>query len=302
MRNKLTAIAAAGVLSLCSVAPTYARSVTQPGELVGLATGAPLPPGLYFVNTADWGCSNTDPQDTCIGLTIPVVAWSTPWQILGARLQFLFAWPALDVGVDSTPDVPGVYQAGFYNPAALVQLAWDLGGGWGFSYAIGAYFDNEPGVSWSDTSLNQRIGLSYTGGGWNITANVVYGTHFDSLNTDNLRLVSPCLGRSDLAGFNCNPDFLNLDLTLTKTFGKWEFGPVAFGSWDVSDPANGYRNQQQFAVGGLIGYDFGPVKLQTYVTTDVSQDNYGGYDTRGWTRIIIPLGNPWPTPAPMSRR
>jgi hypothetical protein len=55
-------------------------------------------------------------------------------------------------------------------------------------------------------------------------------------------------------------------------------------------------------VGGLIGYDFGPVKLQTYVTTDVSQDNYGGYDTRGWTRIIIPLGNPWPTPAPMSRR
>jgi hypothetical protein len=70
----------------------------------------------------------------------------------------------------------------------------------------------------------------------------------------------------------------------------------------VSDPANGYRNQQQFAVGGLIGYDFGPVKLQTYVTTDVSQDNYGGYDTRGWTRIIIPLGNPWPTPAPMSRR
>jgi hypothetical protein len=231
-----------------------------------------------------------------------VVAWSTPWQILGARLQFLFAWPALDVGVDSTPDVPGVYQAGFYNPAALVQLAWDLGGGWGFSYAIGAYFDNEPGVSWSDTSLNQRIGLSYTGGGWNITANVVYGTHFDSLNTDNLRLVSPCLGRSDLAGFNCNPDFLNLDLTLTKTFGKWEFGPVAYGSWDVSDPANGYRNQQQFAVGGLIGYDFGPVKLQTYVTTDVSQDNYGGYDTRGWTRIIIPLGNPWPTPAPMSRR
>jgi hypothetical protein len=302
MRNKLTAIAAAGVLSLCSVAPTYARSVTQPGELVGLATGAPLPPGLYFVNTADWGCSNTDPQDTCIGLTIPVVAWSTPWQILGARLQFLFAWPALDVGVDSTPDVPGVYQAGFYNPAALVQLAWDLGGGWGFSYAIGAYFDNEPGVSWSDTSLNQRIGLSYTGGGWNATANLVYGTHFDSLNTDNLRLVSPCLGRPDLAGFNCNPDFLNLDLTLTKTFGKWEFGPVAFGSWDVSDPANGYRNQQQFAVGGLIGYDFGPVKLQTYVTTDVSQDNYGGYDTRGWTRIIIPLGNPWPTPAPMSRR
>jgi hypothetical protein len=297
MKRKLTAVVAAGVLSLCSIAPTHARSVTQPGELVGLATGAPLPPGIYFVNTADWGCANTDPNDTCIGVTIPVVAWATPWKVLGARLQFLFAAPAVEVGVPNT-----LYKSGFYNPAALVQLAWDLGGGWGFSYAIGAYFDNDPAVSWSDTSLNQRVGLSYTGGGWNLTANVVYGTHFDSVTGSNLRLVSPCLGRADLAGLNCNPDFLNLDLTATKTFGKWEFGPVAYGSWDVSDPVNGYQNQRQFAVGGLIGYDFGPVKLQTYVTTDVTQDNYGGYDTRGWTRIIIPLGNPFPTQEPLSRR
>jgi hypothetical protein len=31
---------------------------------------------------------------TCIGVTIPVYAWSRPWTILGGRLQFLAATPA----------------------------------------------------------------------------------------------------------------------------------------------------------------------------------------------------------------
>jgi hypothetical protein len=299
MRNKLTAAAAAGMLSLCPIAPSFAGSVTQPGELVGLATGAPLPQGLYFVNTANWGCRSTDPSDTCLGVDIPVLAWSTPWQFFGARLQFIFASPVLESGRSETfrdgVDYPASYTAGWYNPLALAQLAWDLGGGWGFSYGIGAYFDVDSGTAWSDTSLNQRFGLSYTGDGWNLTANVTWGTHFDSV-TDRPQ-ISACPG--DLSGLGCNPDFLNLDLTATKKFDKWEFGPVAFGSWDVSNPVDGYPHQNQFAVGGLVGYNFGPVILQGYVTTDVAQHNYGGYDTRGWTRIIIPLTS---EPAPPRKR
>ena len=92
--------------------------------------------------------------------------------------------------------------------------------------------------------------------------------------------------------------FINLDLTATKKFGKWEIGPVAYASWDLSSPIAGYSKQSQFAVGGLVGYDFGPVTLQVYVTTDVAQHNYGGYDTRGWGRIILPLGNPFAQRAP----
>jgi len=129
MRSKLTAVAAAGVLSLGFFAPAHAGSVTQPGETIGIATGAPLPPGVYFVNTADWGCRDTEPNNTCTGLTIPVLAWSTPWKILGARLQFLAATPALEAGVVNG----GPYDASFYNPAFFGQLAWDLGGGWGVS-------------------------------------------------------------------------------------------------------------------------------------------------------------------------
>ena len=55
MNRTLTKLAAAGALSLCTAAPALAGSVTQPGETVGLATGAPLPPGWYAINTVDWG-------------------------------------------------------------------------------------------------------------------------------------------------------------------------------------------------------------------------------------------------------
>jgi hypothetical protein len=111
MNRTLTKLAAAGALSLCAAVPALAGSVTQPGETVGLNTGAPLPQGWYAINTVDWGCRNTNPQHTCTGLTIPVVAWSTPWTILGARLQFLAAWPAIEVGVQRDPGLglPGTY-------------------------------------------------------------------------------------------------------------------------------------------------------------------------------------------------
>src|SRR5262249_62402367 len=79
MNSKWTKLAAAGALSLCTAMPALAGSVTQPGETVGLNAGTPLPQGWYAINTVDWGCRNTTPTHTCTGLTIPVVAWSTPW-------------------------------------------------------------------------------------------------------------------------------------------------------------------------------------------------------------------------------
>src|SRR5215470_7481183 len=57
MNSKLTKLAAAGALSLCTAVPALAGSVTQPGETVGLNAGAPLPQGWYAINTVDWGCS-----------------------------------------------------------------------------------------------------------------------------------------------------------------------------------------------------------------------------------------------------
>ncbi len=100
MNSKLMKLAAAGVLSCCIATSALAGSVTQPGETVGLAVGAPLPQGLYFVNTGDWG--NRSGVDTSLGVDIPVLAWSTPWTIFGGRVQFLIAGPVVEVGVHRT--------------------------------------------------------------------------------------------------------------------------------------------------------------------------------------------------------
>ena len=114
------------------------------------------PEGLYFVNTGDWG--NRSGVDTSLGVDIPVLAWSTPWTILGGRVQFLIAGPVVEVGVHRT-----TYLRGVYNPLVSGQLAWDLGNNWGFSYLLGAYLGVDSEVAWSSTSLNQRFALSYTG-------------------------------------------------------------------------------------------------------------------------------------------
>jgi hypothetical protein len=274
MKNTLTKLAVAGVLTLSATMGAMANSVTQPGETVGVAAGAPLPPGFYFVDTTDWGTRDTPTGKVAVGVTIPVIAWSTPWKIFGARLQFLVATPAVEVGVVNT-GFGTSYVEDMYNPYFAAQLAWDLGGGWGFSYALGAYVGVKNSVGFDSTSLNQRFALSYTGNGWDATANVIWGVHGDGVTT------------------TINPDFVNVDLTATKKFGKWEFGAVGFYSTDLNNPLPGvYVKKNQFAVGGLVGYNFGPVILQTYLTRDVHQEGYGGYDTRLWSRVIVPLGDP----------
>jgi hypothetical protein len=133
----------------------------------------------------------------------------------------------------------------------------------------------------------------------NLTANVIWGTHFDHV-TGSPQL-SPCPAPFALNG--CNPDFLNVDLTASRKFGDWEFGLVAFGSSDLNSPIAGYLKQSQVAVGGLIGKSFGPVILQAYLTTDVYEKNYGGHDTRLWGRFIIPVWQPpTPTSTPFYRK
>jgi hypothetical protein len=275
MQINLTKLAAASMLAL-SVTAAQAGSVTQPGETVGVAAGTPLAPGWYFIDTTDWGVRDTPGGRTAVGVTIPVIAWSTPWTVFGARLQFLAAFPAIEVGV-----VNSSYDFGWFNPFFAGQLAWDLGRtGWGFSYALGGYAAvGAPGIN--SGSLNQRFALSYTRDGWNLTANVIWGTVFDN---------------------NVSPDFINVDLTATKKFGNWEIGMVGFGSSDLTSPPIGatHGRQSQFALGGLVGYYFGPVILQGYLTRDVSESNYGGSDTRIWGRIIIPVLDPAPAPAPVA--
>jgi hypothetical protein len=178
-----------------------------------------------------------------------------------------------------------------YNPIILGNVAWDLGNGFGFRYGLGNYFNYNAPLAWPTNSLRQDFSLSYTANDWDLTATLIYGIGLTQFSPGRVTLngcANPMTGQLG----NCNNDYVNLDLTATKKFGKWEIGPVAFGSWDVSSPVVGYQKQSEFAVGGLVGYNFGPVILQTFLTRTVTQTNYGGFDTRGWFRITVPLWNP----------
>ncbi len=85
MQTRLLARVAIATLAVCGTSDAVlAGSVTQPGETVGIAAGAPLPEGFYFVDTADWGQRNTSPEATSVGVNInttdtedPVSEWES---------------------------------------------------------------------------------------------------------------------------------------------------------------------------------------------------------------------------------
>ena len=270
------------LLFTATVPSALAGSATQPGDTMGSASGAEIPPGFYIANQLNWGCSDATPE-TCVLTDIPLFAWSTPWKILGARLAFATA-PAtgVDLDIDETYE-----ETDWFNPFVGTTLNWGLGHGWGFTYLLGAYLDLDSPLAYSSTSLNQRFGFSYIANEWNLTANTIWGVQFDEATTDPQGYPCP----TDPSR-GCNPDFLNVDLTATKRFGKWEAGGIGFYATDVSRPIPDYRKQSKAAIGGLVGYWFGPVILQMYVTTELHEEYYGAKETRVWSRVVIPLGAP----------
>ncbi|MGU3539618.1 transporter [Methylobacterium sp. A54F] len=321
---------AAGAFALTASAvatPALAQSTTVPGEQVGLATGAPLPEGIYALNTFTY--RRTDqPFSADTAVNIPVLVWSTPLVPLGGRIELLVAPPTVFAFTRNRAGVPNRDVS--INVGTFVGGIWafDLGGNFGASLLGGAYLNDlngdrgslcTPGALTAGctpllpqlSSNTYRFGVagSYTGEGWNITANLTANL-YDSPGRFPGQ-VGAFLGPIRLS------DALNIDLTATKKFGKFEIGAVGYGTYnfDISQFSAAAGNRGRFALGGLLGYDFGPFTAQIYVARDVvtgarytdalgrTRDNYS---TDGWFRIIAPLytvaAAPAPVPAPLMRK
>ncbi len=315
---------AVGAMAFGAAGAAIAGSQEPPGWTAGLALGAPLPEGLYFINNASvGGWRGIDDSKSTLGINIPLIAWSSPWTIAGARIEVLAALPEISGGI---PDPvfaadgaahhfswSGRDYTELYNPVGYIGAAWDLGHGFGFSAFIGGWagVDNQLArFGFNSSVLSERVNLSYVADGWKLAANVSFGQPGTSGSTTVWNNPLPYVGNQIL------PSYVNYDLTATKTIGKWEVGVVGFGSSDTSHaPYNSLANivhgvpageQSQFAVGGLVGYSFPGITLQTYITQDVYSSGYynftdalpsKSYETRLWTRAIIPLWNP-PAPLP----
>ncbi len=310
MMKKWLAAGAFALTAAATATPALAQTTTVPGEQVGLATGAPLPEGIYALNTFTYRRTDAPfSPDTAVNL--PVLVWSTPLVPLGGRIELLVAPPTVFAFTRNRAGVPNRDIS--INVGTFVGGIWafDLGGNFGASLLGGAYLNDlngdrgslcTPGALTAGctpvlpqlSSNTYRFGVagSYTGDGWNITANLTANIYDSPGRFPGL--VGAAIGPINLS------DSLNIDLTATKKFGKFEFGAVGYGTFnfDIGPLSAAAGNRGRFALGGLIGYDFGPFTAQLYVARDVATgarytDALGrtrdNYSTDGWFRIIAPL-------------
>lgn len=279
MIRSISRLLAAFGLACLTGTSAFAASASQPGQTIGLPTGAQLPIGLILLDTSSFGIRNTSPNQTENNINLPGVVWVPGVHVFGGRLHLIAIQPV----VATRPAAGGRYLSGIGVPLLAAQLAWKVAPNFSVSYLLGGYLPVDTQFLINQGSINQRFAATYNGDGWNLTGNLIYGTYLDPTNKQGAFY----------------PDFLNLDVTATKKFGKWEIGPVAFGSTDLPTNRAGYRHQGQVAVGGLVGYNFGDFFIQGYVTRDVVERNYGGYDTRGWLRGVFFLYRQAEPGAPM---
>ena len=172
-----------------------------------------------------------------------------------------------------------------------VDLSWSLGSGLFAALAFNVIAPD--GSQWKSTAasvdlnpdywtLSPAFALSYLSSSWLLSGNFRYDINTASKGNTMLNIVPGA------AGFYSGNELFG-DLTALYKIGKWSIGPVAyFEAQTTADkpgagiscaaaalafggPVCGY--QSQVAVGGLIGYDFGPVSVQTWFDDTVSCKN-----------------------------
>jgi hypothetical protein len=289
-----------GAAALVATAlPAAAASFTQPGATMGAAAGANPPPGLYFINAANYGIGGVSPTEA-VGVEVPIFVWSTGWNFLGASYAASVAFPFVEVGIHNV-----TYLRSPFNPAITpIDLSWNLGNGLFVSFAETIYIPiaadvngtNSPAGVVSGAAFEQRVAISYIGNDWIASVNGIFGIVTNDGNGTR------------------GADYVNVDWTLAHTFGKWTFGAVGYGAWDVQGGLGTGTNGAGFpafentalgravdvGAGGMLGYNFGPVDLTIKATHEFITHGdaaYGKEDTRIWTTIVIPIWNPAP-PAP----
>jgi hypothetical protein len=291
------------------------------GATIGLPLGALPPPGLYTgLETAYLGMlsgSGTSGKATgnfggtvnpAIAQAVPLL-WVPGWNFLGASysasvVQAFYEFESCAAGGcgGGTPVTIGgfVYTNTFFQP---INLSWNLGGGW--FIAAGFAFDAPDGTRQAGTpnpdywTFEPSLAISYLGNNW-----VASGNFFYDINTKSQGV---CCGATAGGATITSGNAFYGDLMAVYKIGKWEIGPVGyFEIQTTADTGAGCASPSVFgsltscgmyrtaAAGALVGYDFGPIDLQVWVTDSfVGQDAVqgpGGLNV--WSRIGFKLWGP----------
>lgn len=277
----------------------YLRGATQ-----GLPLGALPPAGIYggfALNATGLGWSGGRGNQAVPGeATLPAFGY-------GVSVLFVPGWTFLGATYGASI-VQGFYQAegagtvnppfpaaGMSNPSpelanttfTPISLSWNLGHG--LFTAIALTVVGPDGSQWNSTVTNVNLNpdywtvapgwaISYLDASWLLSANFRYDINTASAGHN---LGAPFLPAGAANGFISGNELFG-DLTALYKVGKWQIGPVAYfeaqatadrpGGGIACTPAIcGY--QTQIAVGGLIGYDFGPVSVQAWADDTVACKN-----------------------------
>lgn len=294
-------LAAAGVLALswspASAIEAFVNPQTKPGVFIGASAGVP-PPGIYMFNQVWTDQANlTGPGVKALGGNTKVGYQSAVdvqgflfvpgWTFLGATYDAVIVQPFV-MGSLGSPF--NIQQSGVHNTYIVpVELSWKLAdSGFAIKTGLGIFVPDGtqhafirgftgsalpgpggagyPFIGDPYWTFQPELIVSYLKDGWNLSAAI-----YDEINTRNT------------ATQYTTGNILHADFTATKTIGQWTFGPVAYYYGQISDDSCsaltcGYLtgtllNPQRFniwAVGGLLGYNFGSAALSVWATQEVS--------------------------------
>ena len=307
MKNKILAAVGAAALAFTMSGTAEAQIVAQPCETCGVALGAPLPEGVFFVDLESYG--QRDGQPNRLGVNIPIGVWSTPFTFYNTRLEVLAAVPVFTHIDGGGPT--GLNRVDVYSQALLFAFAHDFGNGFNAAIIVGPRGADNFTNAGRGALADLRASISYVKDGFNATVTANYGGNLGGKVTTRDAFGNPT------AGFDDN---IFIDYTLTKKFNKFELGVIGYYETDINGPI---VRQRALAVGGLVGYDFGKFTLQAFATREVYVRNGGwglgqnavvngaggfiangnrDYETRGYVRLIVPLYVAPTAPAPVVAR
>jgi len=327
--TRLRNLALGGLAALAITSAASTAFADEPGSFqnrlqgatIGLPLGAAPPPGLYTgLETAYLGEVGTSGKDagnwaTLTGgrVGLPAIAqampllWSTGWSFLGANYStaVVLAWYTYETCGPNpcNTTIGGGFVAA--NPTwTPINLSWNLQNGWfvsaGFNFMapIGSRYTGTPNPDY--WTLEPTFAVSYIANNWVASLNLFYDF--------NLNSTGPCclLSTAATAGDTWHHgDILYGDITVLYKFGKWSIGPVGYfevqttndnvtGPTGAATCATFCGNYSNVAVGGLVGYDFGPVDIQVWVTDVVEAQNTpaGVGAVFVWSRLGFKLWSP----------
>jgi hypothetical protein len=186
-------------------------------------------------------------------------------------------------------------------------------------------------------SFSPGAAISYLDKNWKVSVNIDYDIHTASAGhtgayaaiANNIANPGPT-APNGCVGFQCpgigytGGQQLFIDWSAEYRWGKLAFGPVGYiKDQTTSDsPGSGYTcaslqttavflggtygsnglgcgKTEDIALGGILGYDFGPAELEVWYTDSVyTRDDFKGASV--FTRLSFKLDDPSPKPAPAS--